>query len=336
MPEQQEQMALKVFRDLEFEEYVGKFPDFRYFGENLPPKFRRLFDNLTTSMGIHDPSHKAMEYTAVAEFWYPLYIALHAGFRTFRVSSELAMLIKDTDIPDVALEFFKLPFEGIVLDVPKSTFSGKYKIVSRIYACRLDDDERFRTSFVDELSATSYMNMLMPEGATIKDAVDKTTQHDKLMAVADPDAWKYHVGDTFEVGAQSELFRFIINAILYISSPDADVKEDVRERHALHQKMQGMGGGNKRRKLEASLKKAKAKHIYIVGRRWDDDEEYEKVASVRFTEEGRKILKRFRVRGHFRLQPYGKGRELRKISWVRPHWKGPTFAELVQNGYVVK
>jgi hypothetical protein len=123
---------------------------------------------------------------------------------------------------------------------------------------------------------------------------------------------------------------------LYISSPDADVREDMHERHALHQKLQGMKGGNKRSKYVSQLKKAKSRHIYIVGKHWDDDEEYEKIASASPTEEGRKILKRFRVRGHFRLQPYGKGREMRKISWVRPHWKGPTFAELVQNGYMVK
>jgi hypothetical protein len=180
------------------------------------------------------------------------------------------------------------------------------------------------------------MNMLVPDGATIKDAVDATIRYDKLMALADPDAWKYHLGDTFEQGAQSELFRFVVNAVLYISSPDADVREDMSERHALHQKLQGMKGGSKRYKLESQLKKAKSRHIYIVGKRWEDDEEYEKVASARFTEEGRKILKRFRVRGHFRLQPHGKGRELRKISWVRPHWKGMSFAELVHKGYVVK
>lgn len=335
-PEQQEQMALKFFEVLKFEEHVGKMPGFRHFGENLPESFRRLFDQITSSAGIDDPNHRSMEYTAVAEFWYPLYISLQSGFRVFKIDPTLARLIKDTDIPDVALEFFRLPFEGVVLDVPKGTFSGGHGRIKRVYACRPDSDDRFRASFVDVRSAVSYMNMLMPEGGTIKDAVNATVVYDKAMAAADPDSWKYHQGDTFEVGAKSELFRFIVNSILYISSPDADVKEDTRGRDALHQKLQGLRGGSKRRKLEANLKKAKSRHIYIVGKSLEDDEEYEKVAAARPTEEGRKVMKRFRVRGHFRLQPHGKGRELRKISWVRPHWKGPTFAELVQKGYLVK
>lgn len=38
---------------------------------------------------------------------------------------------------------------------------------------------------------------------------------------------------------------------------------------------------------------------------------------------GWKIRKRFTVRGHWRQQPYGPGRTLRRNQWIEPYWKGP-------------
>lgn len=334
-PEQQEKTGLKVFDMFEFEKHVGKMPTLMEFGHNLPLAFREFFDRMTTAHGVSNWNHKIMEYTALVEFLYPLYIANQVGFREFRINRSLATLLKDTDIPNAPLEFLQLPFEGIVLDVPKDSFSGKYKIVQRVYVCKVEGDNRFRASFVDEVSSSSYINMLINEGTTIKDAVEATTKVSQKAIASDPDLWKYHQGETFEEGARSELFKFIVNTVLYISSPDSDVKEDLRERRRLHQKLQGVKSGAKRQRLEELLKKAKSRHIYIVGAQCRD-REYEKIAGAETTETGRKIMKRFRVRGHFRMQPHGKGRQLRKLSWVRPHWKGPTFAEMVQKGYIVK
>ena len=62
----------------------------------------------------------------------------------------------------------------------------------------------------------------------------------------------------------------------------------------------------------------------------------DKFYDVTPTDEGRKILKRFRVRGHFRNQPYGPERSLVKRRWIKPFWKGPDLAELINSGYVVK
>lgn len=42
--------------------------------------------------------------------------------------------------------------------------------------------------------------------------------------------------------------------------------------------------------------------------------------------EGYKLGVRVRVRGHFRWQPHGPGRELRRLQWIDPYLKGPADA----------
>lgn len=42
---------------------------------------------------------------------------------------------------------------------------------------------------------------------------------------------------------------------------------------------------------------------------------------------GWKLGVRVRVRGHFRWQPWGEGRKLRRLQWVRAHERGPKDAE---------
>lgn len=44
---------------------------------------------------------------------------------------------------------------------------------------------------------------------------------------------------------------------------------------------------------------------------------------------GRTVNVRFRVRGFWRDQPYGKGRALRKRTWIPEHWRGPEDAPVL-------
>lgn len=42
------------------------------------------------------------------------------------------------------------------------------------------------------------------------------------------------------------------------------------------------------------------------------------------------------VRGHWRHQPHGPGAAQRRLIWIRPHYKGPDIASLVNKPYLVK
>jgi len=45
--------------------------------------------------------------------------------------------------------------------------------------------------------------------------------------------------------------------------------------------------------------------------------------------------KRFIVRGHWRNQPCGPDLAERKLTWIKPYYKGPEIADLVNRPYVV-
>jgi hypothetical protein len=48
------------------------------------------------------------------------------------------------------------------------------------------------------------------------------------------------------------------------------------------------------------------------------------------------VSQRFVVRGHWRNQAYGEGRQLRRRQWIEPHWKGPENAvEAITRTYEV-
>ncbi|MBE3035638.1 MAG: hypothetical protein IMZ70_00930 [Candidatus Atribacteria bacterium] len=55
-----------------------------------------------------------------------------------------------------------------------------------------------------------------------------------------------------------------------------------------------------------------------------------------FSGSGRTIDKRFVVRGHWKMQPYGEKHTLRKSLWIKPYWKGPDFAEIINKPYKVE
>ena len=45
---------------------------------------------------------------------------------------------------------------------------------------------------------------------------------------------------------------------------------------------------------------------------------------------------RFMVRGHWRQQPFGPGGQQRKLIWIKPFYKGPDIAQVINKPYVVK
>jgi hypothetical protein len=51
-------------------------------------------------------------------------------------------------------------------------------------------------------------------------------------------------------------------------------------------------------------------------------------------QEGRQILRRFMVRGHWR-RPASNWKD-RSIRWIRPYWKGPNMAAIIERTYTLK
>jgi hypothetical protein len=263
---------------------------------------------------------------------YSVLISLKAGDPVLKVMPDLITSLRDTEIPELPVDMLRTPFEAFRIEVPEKTFAKPAESVREIYISNVEGD-RFRVVF-SQGEYTHYVNLMTDnEEQKISEAIDHTTQ--ESLKTMPSDLWNDIKKESiYKDYFKTDVFRFAVNLTLYVTCPDADMYQDNTKRDELHQKLQGMKGSRKRDVLLRKLAQEKSRKIYIVGASIRLSKEY--VAEL--TETGRHwVLKhRVRVRGFWRQQPYGPNKSLRKPKWIAPHWRGPTYAEMVKKGYVVK
>ena len=272
--------------------------------------------------------------TATMQHLYAVYAWSMSGFPSFKVSPSLVSALRDTEIPDEKIEFFRSPFVGFSVEIPKGTFAAPYDYVSRLHVSHVISDGKFRVVFEDAADRVTFVSILVsnPE-STIVEAIDATRKQQgrSIPASLNEELMEgIKVDDLFSI----DILQFAVNTVLYITSPDADCYVDKSLVHELHTQLQGVRGGRKRDVLLGKLREAKASPNYVVGASFRLSEEY----TAPLTEAGKKwsLSHRVRVMGHFRNQPCGPKHKDRNRIWVAPHWKGPAFAEMIEKGYVVK
>jgi hypothetical protein len=132
-------------------------------------------------------------------------------------------------------------------------------------------------------------------------------------------------------------YRIILNAVLYLSSDQAELTDRVSPRRDIEARATNLISLTKRRKL-----------LQSGGRYTDFD--YQEVGSsvgaividrsaLGGASGGRvsgKPLVRFMVRGHWRQQAHGAGRQDRRLVWIRPFYKGVDMATAINKPYLVK
>lgn len=61
-------------------------------------------------------------------------------------------------------------------------------------------------------------------------------------------------------------------------------------------------------------------------------------AELRALQEGKgaSVTVRFIVRGHWKMQPHGPGRQQRKVIWIQPYWKGDEGMPMLVRPHVIK
>jgi len=141
------------------------------------------------------------------------------------------------------------------------------------------------------------------------------------------------------INGELSFYRLVLNAILYLGSNDPDIVQRVSGRNAALSVADSMRPGVKAKKVRAEARKESELNYASVG-------ESIKPIYVRkgepsgsgATDEGKGLLAaiRFIVRGHWRNQPCGPGSTERKLIWVKPYYKGPDMAEMVNRPYVVR
>ena len=166
-------------------------------------------------------------------------------------------------------------------------------------------------------------------GLTVRryDAPPPTEPH--LRGFDDKEGWQYGENGGNEIGVV--LPRVIISLLLYLASehPDiepvppaprrsfADIRSPKQRQTALEnqaKKLKGATrlpilyiGGHLHEEIEAERTRVERDIALDSGRTWTLDHP-------------------IWVKGHWRQQPYGAGRALRKVIWIRPYQKGPDMA----------
>lgn len=140
------------------------------------------------------------------------------------------------------------------------------------------------------------------------------------------------------INGELSFYRLVLNAMLYLGSSDPDIIQRTSGRPGTLSAADNMKSQIKAKKARAAARKESeldyasvgesVKPIYV--RKGESDR---RVVS----DEGRGLLAaiRFIVRGHWRNQPCGPGLTERKLIWVKPYYKGPDMAEMVNRPYVV-
>lgn len=286
------------------------------------------------------------EAGAVSAFWQLTYMTamhLRSGEPVFALSPTLITLLGDTDIPKINLDLLRLPFPCIMLDTQKQPLSVKDTQVVCIYIAQPEDKLRIFAGCED--STGLFVNLLTEGVNTISEAFDATIVRslaDGFRSLNDPilqalATWSkishdWQDSKTKFMVEYKQMLTLAINAILYITSPNADIiRANQKEINDLTSKLKGMKQGFRRSTIEELLRKAKQRKIHIVGRSVTVAPEY--VAN--YTEEGRKVAFRHRVRGHWKPVRFGEKKQLLRQQWIQPYWRGPTMAEVLARNYVV-
>lgn len=326
------------------------------FIENLPKKMKDIFAAMPASLS---------DAGAIINLFYSVTMHVRAGEPTFNLSKDLIGLLLKTDLPKFNLNILKLPFSAIMISLVQKPLVVNGQEILSIYL--IQTPTRFRIVAGARDTSVIFVNLVVDPQlgvTTIDEAVQATVTKTLVDTIRDDhrlkpvlncmdlfsddtsNSWidKLESADALDperyIAVRKKFFDFYhnvlslaINAVLYITSPDADmISVAANDIKRLNDKMQGLKKGVKRENFEKLLAAAKNRKIYIVGGNVHSSQELD----AELTETGRKMAMRHQVRGHWKYQPYGPKNEMRKHIWLQPYWRGPSYAEMLARNYVVR
>lgn len=281
-----------------------------------------------------------------SQMMYHAYHWLKDGEKIYEVSDSLAWMLAHTET-NVDVEMVMAPFSSLYIIIPDYLFTmlnaetGIHK-VSAFYVKTYDQDgfRWFRILAVGEPNSKErfegddclfYFKLKLDRTAKIKDELARNMAE----AREEPDSWLKMAHGTLEAATEArksvpKFFNFIMNVLLYCTSAEADVewhpefrrlwdrRKRVKKQHQIDRVNQELARlGAPRRVLGSKI---------VISRQ--DKEDYMQSFRTGKTTIG----VRFQVSGHWRQQWYGSEKEnnrCQKAKWIRPYWKGPEAADIV-------
>ena len=281
--------------------------------------------------------------------------------KAFHISGNLVEHLSQTSL-DVDSELLKLPFESCLLvfndeiiinafqafspegskpdyTTPISVFAsslpaeeGERKI---IFACWQANDKQSLVFVKRELLIRknwSITRALKTDWNDIYEKLGTLEEHNENDNIG------FNTDDSIFLEEGLMFFRIIINSILYIGSNQAEIIEKLSPLKNYNKKVNNLKSTAKIKKIKRKIKNSSVLNYSSVGENLPpiiiDKKNQNHSKSTRQNQIQK--AKRYIIRGHWRNQPCGKDLKDRKFIWIKPYYKGPEMAELVNKSYVVK
>jgi hypothetical protein len=173
---------------------------------------------------------------------------------------------------------------------------------------------------------TFSFDLFLIDGMDIEDLVRNKR---KEIAALPDDVRAIYEEDSGIAPTWENLTRWIFNVVAYATMPDAEVDHgwDNKEARQLRDRIAKLNPGNKKDDLKARLKALDPQYRIYLGRKIFKLDVQKRMEGL--SAEGRKLVWRLLVSGHWKHQAYGVGRLERKLIWIQPYWKGPADAPTV-------
>lgn len=273
----------------------------------------------------------------------------------FTLSEGLALKLLTTEIKGALAKDVKAPFEGFMIEMPPGLLwwdhddTGRHEVSAvsvvegtapevpaydpgleggrrLLVMCFCEPNEKSTDPADDNLA---YFTVpLFDEDEKVEDLfkIDKEVIADIENEALNGGEVRGRFGGMDMTGNHlRDLFRrFVVNVLLYLNSPDADVIHVGTEKA---KKIKKKKAKNKkaRQKIKKHAQEARAERNWLVGSRVSVDPRLKRAVSEGRRDAGGKLRFKSLVRGHWRNQAHGPNRSLRKMIWISPHVRGASL-----------
>lgn len=288
--------------------------------------------------------------------------------RVYQITKTLALMLLHTKL-DIDSRFFKVPHKRSLIELPEGVLTDYYdRDIRSIYVLYYSNREEYTNlykglpgqgfgieSTIDAEDGVLSIQFIMrskygadsPLGLDVglrkgesiqscmESCLDFTMQNAKGLAsqmkLLDKSLKLSYNASGFtdkDYAVYRSVFQLVLNTVLYVTSSDADVQETLGRSKSLEKKIRQERDPRKKAALESRLKERPKEPYFVVG------------SSLKFTQSETQAYDdlnshshkvRYPVGGHWRLQWVGPRESCcQKPTWVRPHFRGPEFAEIIR------
>lgn len=244
------------------------------------------------------------------------------GFPQYTMGHRYAAALLVTSATEEALAQVRPPFEAFIIDVPNDLLflvkpgTKELDPIQQIFVVR---HENARVADGWSWSYTAYSSIglsLYRYGVTASELLPPWLDETNTTGPFGPPATVSHEVTDYDKQTMALIGRLIINVCLAVSDPT---------------KVKPIGAGHAQWQSRSSMKGARRApfpscRTFQVGTPVKHDFREHVRAFARG--ERSKLSVQSLISGHFKMQPHGPQRSLRKLIWLEPYWRGPEDAPI--------